>query len=64
MRTIEAFDENGLVALKTDKEKRPWEIEEIRYNGTIAIVRTGRPKSIYTTMYVTASRLQAVRAQR
>ncbi|MBO0596358.1 hypothetical protein I2485_01965 [Nesterenkonia sp. E16_7] len=64
MSSPAGLDTGTIVNLKTDKEKRPWEIEEMRDNGTIAIVRTGRPKSIYTTMHVTASRLQRAVAQR
>ena len=59
-----SLTEGTLVHLKTDKEKRPWEIKNIRPNGTITIVRHNRHPSIYTTMYVTEKRLNKAEAQR
>lgn len=64
MNRPSSLTEGTLVNLKTDKEKRPWEIKNIRPNGTITIVRHDRHPSIYTTMYVTENRLQKVGAQR
>ena len=47
-----------LVNLRTDKNKRIWQVAEYWGSGTWKIVQHGRPESIYTTMYVPASRLQ------
>lgn len=53
-----------VVQLKTDKNGHPWTIKETRPNGTIKIVKNGKPENMYNTMHVTPSRLQKVPAQR
>jgi len=57
MTTTTRFAAGDLVTLKTDKKSAAWKITAVD-GPTITIVKVGRPPSIYTTMYVTESRLQ------